>query len=80
MMVALQHLLACCVTSSTPNWSQILTTWKAIGLLSALSYKRDKKTRNGWLECTILTPVSMKKWHNNSFVEKHSKTQITFLL
>ena len=79
-MVGLQHLLVSCVVSSTMNRSQTLTTWKAIHLLSALSYRRDKKTWNGWTECTILTPMSVKKWHNNSFAEKHSKNQIKLLL
>ena len=79
MVVGLQHLLVCCVISSTLNWSQTLTTWKAIHLLLALSYRRDK-TWNGWPECTILTPMSVKKWHNNSFAEKHSKNQIKFSL
>ena len=80
MVVGLQHLLVCCVISSTLNWSQTLITWKAIHLLSALSYRRDKKAWNGWPECTILTPMSVKKWHNNSFAEKHSKNQIKLLL
>ena len=52
MVVGLQHLLVCYVISSTLNWSQTLTTWKAIHPLSALSYRRDV-TWNGWPECTI---------------------------
>ena len=52
-------------------------TWKAIRLLSALSYRRDEKTWNGWPERTVLTPImSVKKWHNNSFTE-NSKWQIS---
>ena len=61
MVVGLQHLLAYCVIYSTLNWSQTLATWKASCLLSALSYRRDKKTWNGWPECTVLTPIIVKK-------------------
>ena len=61
MVVGLQDLLVSCVISSTQNLSQVLAAWKAICLLSALSYRRDKKTWNGWPECTILTPMSVKK-------------------
>ena len=60
MVVGLKHLLVCCVISSTLNWSQTLTTWKAISLSSALPYRRDKKTWNGWPECTILTSMCGK--------------------
>ena len=61
MAVGLQDLLVSCVISSTQNLSQVLAAWKAICLLSALSYRRDKKTWNGWPECSVLTPVSLKK-------------------
>ena len=79
MVVGLQHLPVCCVISSTLNISQTLTTWNVIPLLSALSYRRDK-TWNGWPECTVLTTMSVKKWHNNSFAEKQSQNQIKLLL
>ena len=77
MVVGLQHLLICYAIYSTQIDLKHLPTLKAIHLLSVLSYRKDKKTCNGWLECTILTPVSVKKWHNRSLAFESSFSMIS---